>query len=431
MKRHILALILALTLCLLMITKAIATSGEDKYFISKTLLANSQIFSRYNSKGVGESSVDDVASISISDDKSVASIVLAYNGVQYSVDLHGEATKVSDGELVGFVGVYEGFLPSKELGNQNTYIIADVIFSNSHIFVAFSIGTVTSSSEPIIVFYGTLTEDLLKISNTYVERMMKSPRDASIYNDPTGLLYQANEKLSVDAVIRFQGQSTIAGGDNKEYEFGCISVYHPNELRVQGITNVQVKVNSNTSNVLYYLREDLGYKLMNYNVYSVNPDKFYISLCSQYPHLILTTNGYFPQNSQTNFSMFVPYVTVSNIGVPSISVTELDIITSTTKATASAGSSGTSLIKVDWELASTFGFNSSMYDGNSQTETGMIVSAGYTYADNFSSPLNTSFLTTARIRYQYFVQVSGTDSIVLHMTTETKSLRSSVKLLPE
>lgn len=408
---------------------------QDDSFISATLSLNDTLIPSVSSYSINQQAYaansDDIT-VSISNDRMIVSVNLVYNGVSRNVDLYGNSMPVDVGGTIGYIGVYEGILILSE-DYESISVIADAIFSNSEIFVALTFGVSSKTSSPAVCLYGELSPHLLSISNEYVYSTLASKESSDMSLTSTGNISSTSAVNTVDGVIRYQGQSIFRGGENDNYIFGYINSFHANEMRIQGNSPVKVKINTNTSDVMSYLRNELGYSVANYNVFSVNADKIEVSISSGYQHYILATSGYEPKNRQTSFTLPVPYVNLKNPLEPMLSITEITINTSSTSVTTGTTSaSHTNLNKVSWVFEAYNGFGTSEFDGTVlNNSSGLVVTADYTYAGSSSTPITTDVIVSGNIRYRYYVQVSNSDYIVLHLMTGTNSLWTDIRVVPE
>lgn len=431
--KRLISMTLALLLCFPMPVIAVAVEENNDSFVSGTLTENNNIlYSDSNDHARldrSDSVISNFVTIAISSDMKFVHIEGIHQGVQYSIDLPGSATEVVVDELVGFVGVYDGFVVFDNVNDSAIYVVADVIFTDSEIFAAIGFGVASDTSTPDVSFYGTLTNSLSTISTAYSKRISEIGNDELFESNwaPNKAVRSVSD-LTEDS--KYQGQVEITGGEEDDYVFGYISVFHSNEIKDTGVSSFHIKVNTNTANVLNYVREELGYKYINNNAYSAQPDRFIISATLNHTTLFFLPDSHTPKNGQKTFTLPIPIIKFgNNFSITEVSSVEMEFVTSETAVVCSPYFNNTiDIHKIEWTMNSTFGFNSNYYDGNVSSGTGMLVAATVSY-DGGTSTFYTSVTSRAAIRYRYYIDTAGT-ILTLHFTTDTKPFTTQIKLSP-
>jgi len=428
MKKYI-SFLLALTLCFSLFStttsanSSIASANDSNYFVSKTLIQNAAIMDEvFGEKAQDRYDKESSAQISIGHDKKSATVTLSYKGTVSTAVLNGAFETINSADGTGYVGVYEGFISpiqKRTLAlNENGQlpIIADITFTDSNIFAILTLGYANETNNPDILYYGDYSTQLASISNANATRSLEEAQ-----------LQQAaeNESVSVAAVdgtCKFQGYEPVYFGNRMA---GVLSVFHADELRNQGNMSTYVKVNTKSSLVENYIKDDLGYGS---NTMMAYPDTFNISICGNNNNLHAVTNSYTPQNNSTSATISIPVYGGSVIGLQFVS---FDVTMSSTTVTTSKYSSSSphQNNKLSWAIYRRNGWNPDTFDGGYTTESGMTVASTYTYEGNVTSNVTRSMTATGSIRYEYWIMIMGNLSSH-HLSTDTMSKTTNVTIRP-
>lgn len=427
--KKIYALMLTLSLCLLMAVPVMGNANEEMYFIAKALSENSEVFKitvPANSHPISSDSI----SFAITQDLGTATVDMELGDIPYSAILHGETEEIAvDGDMFGYVGVFEGVLSSLE-NTEALPVIADVTFTQDELFVALTIGTVTETTNPIIKFYGNLSEELGKIATKNSELHMQVGATTEIcasenYENDTvpdmGILPAA-----YDTSIKYQASSKVNLGS---YVCGRLSLFHPDYAGSSGNTIVHAKVNTDSSGVLNYLQQELGYNDVNLAGYalSAQPNRFEISVAGEHEYFANIPNSFVPQNSVTSFPIMIPFYAGSVLGFQTITV---NCVTSKTTVTTEKYNSASQADNViNWDMSKVGGWESTEFDGDYTTNTGMSVNVGYSIHGNIQNNMSEVISATTRIRYEYFLQ-SPTAVVAMNINTPSLTVDSIVTFVP-
>lgn len=427
--KKICAFMLTLSLCFLMAVPVMGYENNETYFIVKTLNENSELFKTSvpaNSHSV--SSVDSI-SFAIKQDLNTAAVDMKLEDIPYSAVLHGETEKiVADVDLLGYVGVFEGVLSSSE-STETLPVIADVTFTQDELFVALTIGETTETSNPTVKFYGDLSEKLGQIATKNSELHMQAGATTEICAsegcESDATLDSGIMPAAYDTSMKYQAGSRVNFGS---HVCGRLSLFHPSYASSSGNTIVHAKVNTNSSGVLNYLRQDLGYNNVDVAGYalSVRPNRFEITVAGQHEYFNITPNSYVPQNSMTTIPMIIPFY-IEQYGYNSISV---KVMTSkTTVTTAKYNKNDPEDNVIDWDMSKVGGWESTEFDGDYNTNTGMSVKIGYTILGNIQKNMSEIISATTHIRYEYFLQ-TPTAVLTLNISTPSLTVRSLMTFIP-
>ncbi len=301
--------IIGVLLCLCIFSQLTGAIAVDLTYpnaaISSTLNKNTELMesvfsdnslNSMNTAKTGNTSLE----LSINPKDSSASILLTLNNIVYKTELKGTIEEVPANSLIGYVGVFEGFIDNGDIifsqsGKSQLPIIANVTFTDSEMFAALTIGYADEINTPTIIFYGDFTKDIATISTTYAENAMRAhvEENALRYDQAPGIAAVAGE-----TVLMGTASATLSS-----YEAGRLSVFHAQELLNQGVMSTYVKVNTKSSNVLSYVKNVLGY---GGRALVAFPDAFNISMCGNDNNLHAIANSYLPQNNVTKTTLDIP-----------------------------------------------------------------------------------------------------------------------------
>ena len=406
---------------------AMGTDGDDTYFIAKTLSENSEVFRASVPTNNLSNSSEDSIDFALSQDLSTATVSMELNGSPYSAILHGETTEITvDDSLSGYVSVFEGVLIStaEDQNSEDIPVIADVTFTQDELFVALTAGEATETANPIIKFYGILSEELGRIATKNSEQHMQNASTTEIITDEE--LENGIAPAAYDTSIKYQADTN---GRLGSYICAKLSLFHPDYAGSSGNAYVHAKVNTDSTGVLNYLRLSLGYNNVNGKGYALSaaPNRFEISVEGQDDSFAIIPNAYVPQDEVTSFPLVIPVYAGPKIGFQTVTV---NCITSSTLAdTDKYNSSCTYDNVVRWDMSKDDGWESDEFDGSYSTDTGMSVYVGYSIHGNIQTNTTETIGATARIRYEYYVQ-SPTAVVAMNINTPTISVDAPITLIP-
>ena len=427
--KKICTFMLTLSLCFLMVVSVMGCKSSEICFISKILNENSEIFNAPAPANSHSVSSADSINFTIRQDLSTATVDMKLEDIPYSAVLYGESKKiVTDASVSGYVSVFEGVLSSSE-GTEEIPVIADATFTRDELFVALTIGEATGTANPTIKFYGNLSEKLGQIATKNSELHMRGGTaiETRAFEDYTNdsALRGSIVPLGYDASIKYQASSRVNFGS---HVCGRLSVFHPSNVINSGNILVRAKVNTNSPGVLNYLQQDLGYNNVDVAGYalSVCPNRFEISVAGQHEYFTNMPFSYAPQNNITSFSIPIPFYTKAS-GVQTV---PLNFVTSKTSVTTKKYN----LVSpeenvINWDMSKVAGWESTEFDGDYTTDTGMAVKAEYGIFGNVQKNMSEAVETTMRIRYEYFLQ-TPTAVLTLNINTPSLTVRSLVTFIP-
>lgn len=427
--KKICAFMLTLSLCFLMAVPVMGYENNETYFIVKTLNENSELFKTSvpaNSHSV--SSVDSI-SFAIKQDLNTAAVDMKLEDIPYSAVLHGETEKiVADVDLLGYVGVFEGVLSSSE-STETLPVIADVTFTQDELFVALTIGETTETSNPTVKFYGDLSEKLGQIATKNSELHMQAGATTEICAsegfESDATLDSGIMPAAYDTSIKYQASTR---GNFGSHVCGRLSLFHPSYASSSGNTIVHAKVNTNSSGVLNYLRQDLGYNNVDVAGYalSVRPNRFEITVTGQHEYFKIMPKSYTPQDSETIFTVPIPFYTK----ISGFQIVDANFVTSKTSATPRKYNLASNYDNViDWDMSKVGGWESAEFDGDYNTNTGMSVMIEYGIFGDIQNNMSEFVSATTCIRYEYFLQ-TPTAVLTLNISTPSLTVRSLMTFIP-
>lgn len=431
---------LALLLCFSMTSTAFAVEQDEGYFVSDTLTENHDIFPRNTEGDASVQSTEMTAnsiSIAILDNMDGAHVEGVYEESTYSINLSGGATAVVSNGLVGYIGVYQGELPVPSTDDV-TVIIANVIFTREEMFAAITIGVPTEANVPLVLFYGDFSDTLSLISTLYTHEVFQNEYEGlkthEIYHFENDNEAEVKTIIDIDRSIQFQGSTAIQEiKDGVTYTFGQISVFHPNDMCLSDTISAFIKVNTNSNEVIRYIRNEMGFNIsgINYALYAC-PDTFYAKIASTNPDLYLANNSLVPMNSQEEITLSIPFVIPEVVGGVikyALNFFSFDFVASSVQASTSKSMNAALMDHVaEWTARRTGGWNSSTYDGDETTRTGMRFDVEFKYSGNQTN-IKRNIHSAVQIRYLYVVQTTN-GPITLSFITDTLIKPTDVTIYP-
>lgn len=153
-----------------------------------------------------------------------------------------------------------------------------------------------------------------------------------------------------------------------------------------------------------------------------------MSITVGHENLHAVVNTYHPGNSQTSFTIPVPYFDGTSVNtIPITFVTSATTVTTSTYANSDFDTGNTM-----WEMTSYNGWAPAVTDGNYTTGTGIACYASYQFEGTVTSSFNAPLNGSGSIRYQYVMGEPHDESsvVILHMTASTRTAYSSIEIIP-
>lgn len=409
MKRK-LALLCAIVLCATLMTPAFAATNASGT-VDAVLNVNTSLMEQSFNK------------LATRNDADSQQIEIVLNPEAATAEITGDIDAALTGSVeeiicddgnVGYIGVYDGWLP------DGTPVIADVIYNSDDVFATLTLGTLGADNFSL-TFYGELTDSLKAISNKYTQEVAEYHKPMSGTDDDGEL----TPTPYVQGKTIYQGSDDVYAGKSSKYHAGNMSFYFPDELRNQGNMDVITKVNTDCDGVSDYLVDEMGFDEKTLVVY---PDIFDITIHGNHDDLHCVTESYLPKAGSTSSTVKIPIYTGSTFGMQlldfSIKMSSTDVSFSRHTPDSMYPNN-----EISWEIYKRHGWNPWDTDGDESSEAGMVVNATYTYGGNLSSSRYTSLTSTTSIRYEYQYTVSGT-GVPLHITTDEMSVSANINILP-
>lgn len=404
------ALLCTITLCATLMTPAFAAANTSNT-VDAVLNVNTDLMKQaFNKPTPYNSAGSQQIGIVLNTEAATAEIT-----GDIDTTLAGSVNEIicNDGN-VGYIGVYDGWLP------DGTPVIADVIYNADDVFATVTLGTLGADNFSV-TFYGELTDSLKAISNKYTQETEEYHQFISDGDDKGELTPVPYVQGKTD----YQGSDDAYIGKSSKYHIGNMSFYLAEELKNQGTMEVITKVNTDCDGVNDYLVDEMGFNDTTLIVY---PDTFDITIHGNHDDLHNITDSYLPKEGSTSATVTIPIYGGKYVGLQLLSFT---FKMSSTDVSFSRHTSDSSYPnnEINWEIYRKNGWNPWDTDGDESTETGIIVNAAYTYGGNLSSSRYTSMTSTASIRYEYQYNLSGT-GVPLHVWTDEMSVSSNINILP-
>lgn len=396
---------------------------NPKPYITKRLMQNIDIMNEvFETKDKEQYDEKSYIELKIPLDKKTVELTLSYGGNVSATTLYGTYSEVKYADSVGYVAVYEGFIspiPNRTLAlssDGKVPLIVDITFTDSDAFAALTLGYATETLYPDIIFFGDYSAQIANISNANAVRSLEEAQIKKIVE------VEETTSKAVDGTCKFQGYDSIYFGSKI---VGVLSVFHADELRNQGNMSTYVKINTKSTAVKNYIKDDLGFGS---NTMMAYPDTFNVSVCGNNNNFHAVTNSYTPQNNSTSATINIPIYAGSVVGLQFI---PLDITMSSTTVTPSKYSSSSPHLnnKISWEIYKRNGWNPNTFDGGYTSDSGMSVASTYTYEGNVTSNISRNMTSTGSIRYEYWISILGNLSSY-HLSTGTMSKTTSVTICP-
>ena len=373
-------------------------SATTDCFISQKLRQNTDLMRNVNGgKNNGSIDINSSVELTIHNDLCKVDMCLNYQGSIRKVTLSGDYERIATENETGYIGVYNGFIPT--ISSRNLCIskdgllpvTANIVFTNHEMKASLTLGYAGENIDPDILYYGDDTETLNAILCAKIERkLMKETTRDDIGGDDGGGI----PSPTVDGTCRYKGS---ANGYQQSYLVSNLSVFHANELRNQGLMSVYAKLNTSSASVLNYIKNHLRFD----TAILVYPEQFSISICGNHNDFHAVTNSYTPQNNSTSAPLNIPFYLGSTLGVQWIT---LNITMTSTTVTPSRYSSDSPHPnnRLTWDIYKRNGWSPTEMDGNYTTSKGMTAAASYTYEGNVNSVLARSLTSTGTICYEFY-----------------------------
>lgn len=328
-----------------------------------------------------------------------------------SVILKGEVNEITEN---GFVGIFEGTI------NENTPVLSNLTYTEEEIFMTLTIGYL-GTEEFETAFFGIDSNTINEIDNLNAQKFINQQKKIE-ENDNLNKtnIYDDINLQAIDASTRYQGGRTLNLGGLKAIE---LSIYHANELKNQNSMKISAKVNTQSTNIASYLKN---------NVYTTatavvpQPDKFTISILGNNSTFDIIGNSCTPASGVNSFTMYIPYYTATTgfgtFGVP--------IKTSSTSITTSKEGGASYANKAQWELSKNLGgWPAANFNGDKGTKTGMAVTLDMHHSGTMTSSLKKPISCTTKVRFYVNASI-GNQIRVYSYETPILIASSNVLVLP-
>jgi hypothetical protein len=326
--------------------------------------------------------VDKNACLTVSVDSiSGGNIILKYAGQKYIGYCAGDVVELKTKNGIGHYAYYSGELSSQ---NGAIYIDLDTYYINDEMFA-----TLTSydeeTEERMVLCFGEVSSRISCLTSEY-------ERVSNIENKDNCTAYNCEESNNVRSNYErsFQGYSTTKFGN---YVVATMSVIHQNNLRNGSNAEVDVKVNTNTSNVNTYLCNSLGVTATMVSIYQVETVVY-----GNESDWNIPSGSFEPVNSSTSFTMPLYFWAGNALGIQSINVT---VDTTTTSVQRTHYSSTVNFGKITWILKKTLGFPANSYDGSYSSNKGFPFAVDLRFHGNVSNNISTTVNCKSKITYKY------------------------------
>ena len=409
-------------------------SAGSNYSVNETHLEQNTTFmnrndvERYNAASNSNMQV----TLDINEENECAVIKLDHNGKEYIINAEGHIQHVSVGGLDGSVGTFEGhifpfaddlYFKSFVVEDKPVSIIADVTYTDSDMFTSITVGVISDSTDPEILYFGDYTDDIRLISQQIAYSTLTSSEQSVYIDQPT---YDDNiSTTSVQAETTYQGRKEINYGGIK---FGEISAFHADQLGNQATMSVYAKVNGDRENLSDYVHNVLGYTTPDYAIHSY-VDTVDISIGGR--HVGLHNTGvYIPVADVDSYTIPIYAYLGSILGVQSI-----DVTITTGRVDVETSRYGLSVHPdniVSWEIYRDLGLPVS---GSYSTYSGVGVRALYIMeANNITSSFNAHMQFVGALQFKCVatdVSTGEVGDVYRHtIKTDDTILNTTVEIIP-
>lgn len=412
---------------------ASVVSADNSHSVNEKFLEQNTTFMNRNNVETrnAASNSNMTVELDIDEENECAVIKLDRNGKEYVISAEGHIQHVSVGELDGNVGTFEGqlipftddqYFKSFAVEDKPVSIIADVTYTDSDMFTSITIGVISDSTDPEILYFGDYTDDIRSISQQIACSTLTSS-EQSIYVDQPP--YNNISTTSVQAGTEYQGRKDISYGGIK---FGEISAFHADQLRNQATMSVFAKVNGDRENLSDYVHNVLGYTTPDYAIHSY-VDTVDISIEGR--HVGLHNTGIFIPAADVDSYTIPIYAYLGEIlGVQSVNITF--IIGSVVVETSRYGLSIHPDNKVSWEIYKDLGLP---VNGSYSTTGGVGVKALYIMeANNITTSFNATMRFVGALQFKCVatdVSTGEVGDVYTHtIKTDDTILNTTVEIIP-
>ena len=408
------SIILATTLCLtLNLSAAAAPVNETASF---NLNQNAEYTAAFNGQAIQPLNTEQaIPSVNISfgnfeNEIVTATVSLAMNGVQESVNLVGSATRVVAEAESGYVAKLDGNV-------NGTPVIADVIVADCGDCVTIlTLGTLSETSLPQTYAFGDYTAAIATVSTKYANSLLIAQAEQARLKNIADTKIAA---AGVDATVKYQDHDTIKAGS---LEIARLSLFAATESRNGSYTTVRAKFNTNSQNFIKYMRNTKGVIAMYPGISEANilmeaqSDYFHASKAECQPN----------ESASEKVTLYVPYVSggaVEIVGIPfQVSRVSLNFDSFSSDSQFDTNS-------VEWTIQRTGGLSMDETDGDQYTSTGLPVKTQFQYEGSNATPIDVDFNVSGNMEISYGVP-TDTSITILHMTTSYAEVPYTYSIQP-
>jgi hypothetical protein len=339
--------------------------------------------------------------ISITIQNETANVSYIDDGYAFSGNLTGQVTPIltSDGVSGNFAAFY-GYLVASG-SNISRFVIANVTYNENNMFAIITQHKNGISEIPEINFYGTVTDEIASLSNTFAAQAKEAAEAASEIVQPSIIGgYNGAIPLDVDAQIRLRSYDYTKIGS---YALGSCYLFHANELANQGSMTTYVKVNTDTQELSNYIVFGLNYTLGSLS--GQYPIGVYISL-SATPDVGIRNNSYLPVDNQTSISFDLP---VWYDGVLGLVTIPLSIVTSSTTVSTFKTGSAITDNNISWSMSKVGGWGDSLDGEDASSARGISTEVELGFEGTIPQQTVKSISGNVRITFQYHYNYAGNE----------------------
>ncbi|MBQ7223721.1 MAG: hypothetical protein IJS38_04025 [Erysipelotrichaceae bacterium] len=222
---------------------------------------------------------------------------------------------------------------------------------------------------------------------------------------------------SRDSSTVFKGQINVWMGTQI---VGHLYLFHANQMT--STNTVLMKANTTQANARTYITNNLG---NSYEIIDVTADQLTVLGRSNNGDVVLITNAYTPQSSQTNATFSVPYLTPTG----QLAFFSTTFVTSSITTTLSKYDGATINNSVKWVIYNGNGWYNGKLDGDEHSTKGYPFEMTFHYQGSATTNQTRFFYFTMKLRYYYSYEYCGVVNNA-HFTTSTYSKQTSYTYIP-
>ena len=324
--------------------------------------------------------------VSVMDD-STAKVVLMLDKLKYEGILYGDIAELDTGDYFGHYTYYSGELSNS---NNNVFVDMDTYYTADDMFAIVTF-YVIGDEDRSILYYGELTKEISNIAKAYCNLWQNNTYIDRFENERLNNNANKYSQNRSDYTKQYQGYNSTYLGN---YLVGQISVIHQNYLANGSSAEIDVKVNTNTTNMNNYLIYNQGIT----SATIVRPYQVDVDVYGSEAAWNVPPGAYEPANSSTSYTIPLYFYAGTYLGIQSVNVT---ISTTTTTAQRLHNSSSTNYGKIAWTIRKTDGFTPSKSDGTYSSNNGFPFDVDLRYNGSVSYNTLTYINSRAKLTYRY------------------------------